>query len=542
VTGRLAAPFRIAIAAAWLAAAPLAALAIAAVLGHDGGVSAQIARARLPDYLFQSLLTSGLTAIGVTVVGAALGWLVAVYRFPGRDVFDWALLLPLAAPAYVLAYAYADMTAAAGPLQSALRSATGWSVGGYAFPEVRGVSGAAFVFSLALYPYVYLLARRAFGLQAVPLAEAARTLGRGAFGVFRDVALPLARPAIAAGATLAIMETLADYGTVSHLGVSTLTVGVLRAWSVAGEPVAAARLALILLVVCTAFIAVERASRGRARTAPATRSERPPQPTRLTGARAWGATAACAVVLIFALGAPLTRLVILALQHGASGDLPAAALRSVLLAAGAGVIAVAIALGVALAARYGARAARSAIAIGRLGYATPGAVAALGALMLFGWMQNGLDAVWGGVGPIALAGGLPALFLAYQTRFAAAALGPTTSALERIAPSLDGAARTLGADARALALRVHIPLIRGALISAGLLVFVEVLKELPATMILRPFDFDTLAVLAHGYAADERLGRAAAPALALVAVAIGPMVIAARALARSHRAPIGVGQ
>jgi len=525
VTRHFGFPFHIAIGAAWLAAAPLAALLIAAVLGHDGGISVQIARARLPDYLLQSLATSGLTAFGVTVIGATLGWLVAVYRFPGRNIFDWALLLPLAAPAYVLAYAYADMTAAAGPLQSALRDATGWSVGGYAFPEVRGVGGASFVFSLALYPYVYLLARRAFGAQAVPLAEAARTLGRSSFGVFRDVALPLARPAIAAGATLAIMETLADFGTVAHLGVSTLTVGVLRAWTVAGEPVAAARLALILLVLCTAFIAIERASRGRARTAPSTRSERPPQPTSLTGARAWAATAACVTVLLLALAAPLARLGFLALQHGAAPGLPSAALRSVLLAGAAGTIAVAIALGVALASRYGARAARSAIAIGRLGYATPGAVAALGALMLFGFAQRGLDAAWGGMAPIALAGGLPALLLAYQTRFAAAALGPTTSALERIAPSLDGAARTLGADARALALRVHIPLIRGALISAGLLVFVEVLKELPATMILRPFDFDTLAVVAHGYAADERLGRAAAPALALVAVAIGPMEI-----------------
>jgi len=186
VTRHFGFPFHIAIGAAWLAAAPLAALLIAAVLGHDGGISVQIARARLPDYLLQSLATSGLTAFGVTVIGATLGWLVAVYRFPGRNIFDWALLLPLAAPAYVLAYAYADMTAAAGPLQSALRDATGWSVGGYAFPEVRGVGGASFVFSLALYPYVYLLARRAFGAQAVPLAEAARTLGRSSFGVFRD--------------------------------------------------------------------------------------------------------------------------------------------------------------------------------------------------------------------------------------------------------------------------------------------------------------------------------------------------------------------
>lgn len=526
-------PFHVALAAAWLAAAPLGALAVAALLGSDGGVAAEIARARLPDYLVQTFAVSGLTALGVTVLGAALGWLVAMHRFPGRDVFDWLLLVPLAAPAYVLAYAYADLTAAAGPLQSALRAATGWSVGSYPFPRVAGIGGAAFVFTLALYPYVYLLARRAFDAQAGPLVDAARTLGRRPLGVLRDVALPLARPALVAGATLAVMETLADFGAVAHLGVSTLTVGVVRAWAGAGAPVAAARLALLLLIVCAGFIAVERASRGRAQAAPSARSDRPARPPEaLTRARGWAAFALCAGVLVLALGAPLARLAYHAWRAGVGGDVVAAALRSMLLGGGAAAIAAALALGVALAARYRIAGATSAMRVARLGYATPGAVAALGALALFGAAQTLLDGVSGGAAPIALAGGLPALFLAYQTRFAAAALGPATAALERIPASLDGAAQTLGADRRALAARVHVPLMRPALVAAALLVFVEVMKELPATMILRPFDFDTLAVLAHAYAADERLARAAGPALTLVAVAIGPMVAAARVMAR----------
>jgi iron(III) transport system permease protein len=526
------APLGLATVAAWVAIAPLGALVLYAFLNSDGGATAALARTRLPVYLWQSLLVSGLSTLGVIAIGGSLGWLVAVHRFPGRAVLDWALVLPLAAPAYVLAYAYQDLTSAAGPLQSSLRDATGWSIGGYWFPHVRGVLGSAFVFSLALYPYVYLLARRAFAGQAATLADAARSLGRGPWGVIRDVAVPLARPALVAGAALTVMETLADYGAVAHLGASTLTVGVMRAWASAGEPAAAARLALVLLIVCAAVLAIERGSRGRARIAPSTRSERPQPPSTLAGWRGWTATAACLGVLIFALGIPLIRLGVLALEHGVRPDLPRAGMHSLLLALAASALAASVALGIALAARLGSRAARLGVKIAELGYAAPGAVAALGAIALLGALQAALGAILPGSGTVLLVGGLPALLLAYQTRFAAAALGPVTSALERITPALDDAARTLGAAPQALAARVHLPLARAGVASAALLVFVEVLKELPATMILRPFDFDTLAVIAHNYAADERLGNAAAPSLLLVAVALGPMIAAARLLAR----------
>jgi iron(III) transport system permease protein len=532
----LGAPLGLATAATWIAVAPLAALVVFALVNGDGGETARLARTRLPEYLIQSALVSGLSTLGVTAIGGALGWLVAVHRFPGRSLFDWMLVLPLAAPAYVLAYAYSDLTSAAGPLQSALRDATGWTTGAYVFPHIRGVGGAAFVFSLALYPYVYLLARRAFAAQAGTLAEAARTLGRSPWGVLKDVAIPLARPALVAGAALTVMETLADYGTVAHLGASTLTVGVMRAWASVGEPAAAARIALVLLVVCAGALAIEKASRGRARIAPSSRSERPQPPRPLQGWRGWAAAAACGGVLVLALGVPALRLGWLALEHGARPEIGRAAVTSLLLAGGAAALAAAIALGVALAARLKSKAAQLGLRVVQLGYAAPGAVAALGALALFGAFQAGLNAAWGGAAPILLVGGVPALLIAYQTRFAAAALGPVTAALERVTPALDDAARTLGATPRELAARVHLPLASAGVASAALLVFVEVLKELPATMILRPFDFDTLAVIAHGYAADERLGNAAAPALLLAAVALPPMILAARALARDPRA------
>jgi iron(III) transport system permease protein len=530
--GAVGAPMTAATVATWVAVLPLGALVIYALANGDGGATAALARTRLPAYLWQSLLVSGFSTLGVILVGGSLGWLVAVHRFPGRAVLDWALVLPLAAPAYVLAYAYQDLTSAAGPLQSALRASTDLSVGEYWFPHVRGVWGSAFVFSLALYPYVYLLARRAFAGQAATLADAARSLGRGTWGVIFDVAVPLARPALVAGAALTVMETLADFGAVAHLGASTLTVGVMRAWASAGEPAAAARIALVLLVVCAAVLALERASRGRARIAPSTRSERPQPPQPLSGWRGWGATSACLGVLVLALGIPLARLGVLALEHGVRPDLPRAALHSLLLALAASALAASVALGAALAARLGSRAARAGLKIAELGYAAPGAVAALGAIALLGAVQAGVNAILPGSGTVLLVGGLPALLLAYQTRFAAAALGPVTSALARVTPALDDAARTLGAAPRALAARVHLPLARAGVVSAALLVFVEVLKELPATVILRPFDFDTLAVVAHNYAADERLGNAAAPSLLLVAVALAPMIYAARTLAR----------
>lgn len=521
--------------AALVGAAPIAALVILALFGSDDGQTAHLFQTRYLDYVATSLMLAALVAIGVMALGAGAAWLVALHRFPGRDLFDLLLILPLAAPAYVLAYAYADLTAAAGPLQTLVRETTGWRTGGYWFPEVRGLVGAAFVFTLALYPYVYVVARRAFAEQARPLMEAGRTLGRGPIRGVLDVALPLARPALIAGAALALIETLADYGAVAHLGAPTLTFGAMRAWMSAGEPVAAARLALILLIFCAALLFTERAARGRARVAPASRSARPTPPVQLRGWKGAGAALLCTLPLVFALGVPVGRLATLAIEAGANADLLAEALRSIGLGATAAVFAVAVALGLVAGARAGTRRARPALAIAAAGYAAPGAVAALGALALLGTVQTGLDAAWGGLAPIVVASGLPVLLLAYQTRFAAAAIGPVSAALERVSPALDAAARTLGAPPRGVARRVHLPLALGGVVSGALLVFVEVLKELPATMALSPLNFETLAVAAHAYAADERLAQAAAPALALVIAALPATILAALIMRRFDR-------
>lgn len=533
-------------------AAPVIALIGLALFGGDMDATRHLVETRLFALVTNTLVLGALTAAGVTALGVGAAWLVAAYRFPGRNMFDWALMLPLAAPAYVLAYAYAELTAAAGPLQSWLRAQTGLETGAYWFPEVAGVVGASFVFAFCLYPYVYVIARRAFAEQAAPLSEAARTLGRGPLRAFFEVAVPLARPAMVAGGALAVIETVADFGAVAHLGAPTLTVGVMRAWSLEGAPAAAARLGLIVLVVSAALYAVERGSRGRGRIAAGPRITRTRSGRKLPFALGWLAAAACAFPIVMGLLIPGVRLAMIALDRARTAAqaydlsffeairaqaLAEAALNSATLAGAAAVIAAAIALGASARARAGAPFARFAAKAAAAGYAVPGAVAAMGALTLLGMAQRALNTGWeqafGAMAPFTLVGGIAALLLAYQTRFAAAALGPVSGALERIPRELDGAARSLGAPPAGVLARVHWPLARAGVMSAALLVFVEVMKELPATMILSPSNFRTLAVAAHNYAADERLAQAAAPALAIPLITIFPLAVAARAMRRT---------
>lgn len=524
---------------ALLGAAPVLALIVYAAGGDDGGHTRHLFGTWLPTYVAYSVALSALTGLGVGVIGVGAAWLVAMHRFPGRNIFDWALMLPLAAPAYILAYAYVNWLQSPGAVSDFGRALGAATPGFAASLGLDRVIGAALIFSFCLYPYVYLIARRAFAEQAAPLMEAARTLGRGPFGVVKDVLAPLAWPAIAAGGALAVIETLADYGTVDHLGVPTLTAGILRSWQSAGEPVAAARLALILLVFCAALIWVERRARGRRRVSGGTRNQRALPPRRLGAAQGLLAALACLTPIVIGLLLPIGRLAWLAGENGAPDGLAQAALNSAALGLTAALIATLVALAVCAAARAGSFFARISSQIAAAGYAAPGAVAALGALAFFSAAQAGLDAIWsgaGGLAPISLIGGVPALLLAYQTRYAAAALGPVNTALERIAPNLDGAARSLGAGASDVLVRVHWPLARAGVFSAALLVFVEVLKELPATMILRPFNMETLAVMAHNYAHDERLGAAAAPALAIPLLAMVPLALAARALSLSDQA------
>lgn len=510
--------------AAW-AAAGLAVLPIAAIvwLALTGEATAAIPMAPIARYAATSAILGLLVAVGTTVLGAASAWLVVMHRFPGRGLFAWALVLPLAAPAFATAYGYADLLDVAGPVRTALRDLTG----SRAFPfEIRSLPGAAVVMTLAYYPYVYLTARAAFITQSVRTLEAAQSLGARPLEVFWKVALPLARPALAAGAALAVMETLADYGAVNFLGVQTLTTGVVRAWSVYGSTVAAARLALVLLIAAAALLWLERRNRLGQSYASGGGGWRALVHTPLTGAKGWAASLFCTLLLSLGLLLPAGWLAVKAAGVQPDYDhVSRAALVSFGLACAGAALTVLLASLLAFGDRRGHWAKR----IASLGYATPGAVMAIGLLAPAGLIWRGLGGMGAGVGV-----GLGLLLLAYAARLMASALQPIEAGLERTTPSMDGAARSLGESEAGAVWRVHAPLARSAVWTASLLVLVDVLKELPATLILRPFNFDTLAVLADRYAGDERLGQAAWPALLIVLAALAPIIFLSRKVMASR--------
>jgi iron(III) transport system permease protein len=510
-------PLRLAaLAAAGLVLLPLVAVTLLALQPAEAGPGPTL----LARYARDTALLAAGVALGASALGAVAAWLVVMHRFPGRAVFEWALALPLAAPAYVLAYGWADLLDIAGPVHAALRG-----VGlDPAWLQARSLPGAVLILSFAFYPYVYLTARAAFLSQPAGALEAARTLGCSARGAFFRVALPLARPALAAGAALAVMETLADYGAVTHLGVQTLTTGVVRAFTSYGSPEAAARLALALLGAAALMLWLER--HGRSGQAYAARSGRALAPTPLRGPAAWSASAFCLLLLTAALLAPAAWLAVRAGQ--ASPDLERLA-RAAATSLGMASAGAAVTVSLATAIAFGARGQTAWPArLASLGYATPGAVMAIGLLAPAALLwRSGLAPAAGALTGVAL------LLYAYAARLTAAALEPIDAGLTRVTPSMERAARTLGETEAGALRRVHAPIARGALWTAALLVFVDVLKELPATLILRPFNFDTLAVAASNYASDERLAQAAWPALLLVAVAVGPVVFLSRRIARS---------
>jgi iron(III) transport system permease protein len=469
--------------------------------------------------------TAGLVVLVAGIaggLGAIAAWLVALHRFPGRGLFSWALALPLAAPAFAVAYGYADLLDVAGPVQTVLRAQFGFDL-----PlRLRSLWGAAFVLGLAFYPYTYLTLRAALESQAAQAVEAARTLGAGPWRAFSAVALPMAWPAVAAGLSLTVMETLADYGAVKFLSVQTLTTGVVRAWSVYGSPGAAARFALPLLGAAALLIWIERTTRGRRQFA-AAGGQRPFQPIHLTGAAAFGASLFCTLLFVFALLLPAAWLAISALQIEPQWSrLIPAAVRTVTLGTAGAVATVGLAVLLALTLPRLGPVARSV----SLGYATPGAVMVIGLLAP-------AAVVWSLV-PGAAAGfgwGLALLIYAYAARLAAAALEPVEAGLDRAGPAMVGAARLLGRSEAGAAFGVRLPVARGAVFTALLIVFVDVLKELPATLILRPFDFDTLAVLASNYAQDERLAQAGPPSLMIILLALPGVVWLSRRMSDPRR-------
>jgi iron(III) transport system permease protein len=496
----------------------------------------------LADYV----ITSGALMIGVgagtAFGGVATAWLVTMCRFPGRRVFEWALLLPLAVPAYVLAYTYAGLLDVAGPVQAFLRATFDWRVGDYWLPEVRSLGGAIVMLTLVLYPYVYVLARAAFLEQSVCVLEVARTLGRGPWRSFVSVALPLARPAIAAGVALALMEALNDFGTVQHFAVDSFTTGIYRAWFGLQDPVAAAQLGAVLMLFILALLLLERASRGRARYHHTTGRYRPLPRHALAPLPAAAAVIVCLVPVLLGFllpGAVLLHWTLETAPRQLEARALGFALNSLMLAAATASLAALLALLLAYALRLRpSRVTAAAVRLASLGYAVPGSVIAVGLLIWLGSLDAPLAVAWRwltGANPGLLLGGtVVALLYAYLVRFLAIALGAVEAGLATVTPQLDGVARTLGASAGATVRRVHAPMLRGSLLSAALLVFVDVMKELPATMILRPFNLDTLAVRAYQLAKDELLREAAGPGLAIVLVGILPVILLSRVIARSR--------
>lgn len=529
---------------ALLAVVPVAAVVSRGFAFDAGRTWAHLASTVLPGYIGNTLALLVLVGAGVGIGGTATGWLVARRRFPGSGFFAWALLLPLAMPSYVMAYAYTDFLQYAGPLQSTLRGWFGWSRADYWFPDVRSLPGAAIMFVFTLYPYVYLLTRTAFVERPPALLEAARTLGLDRRATFWRVELPLARPAIAAGIALALMETLADYGTVAYFAVDTFTTGVYRAWFSLGDRAAAAQLATVLLLFVLGAIALERASRGAARTYGGARGKAATRlpPEHLTGVPAAVATTACAVALL--LGFVLPVLLLLRLLAGEPDVAWTArflvwAWNSLRVALTAAVLAVALAMLMAYAVRLApGPITRTGSLVLTLGYAVPGTVLAVGVLLPLGALDNAIAAYWrdaGGRATLLFTGTTFALIYAYLVRYFAVAWNGIEPGFARITPAMDAAARSLGAGAFATFRRVHLPLLTRSSAAALLLVFVDVMKELPATLVLRPFNFDTLATQTYLFAKDERLAEAALPSLAIVAVGLVPIVVLAR-ISRRWRA------
>ena len=520
-------------------------LPVATVLTYVGadtqGLWTHLARTLLDRYVVNTLaLVSGVVLLAA-VTGVGTAWLVTMYDFPLRRILEVALLLPLAMPAYILAYAYTDLLQVTGPVQSALRELAGWTVRDYWFPNVRSLGGAVFVLSAALYPYVYLITRAAFLEQTNSAVEVARTLGLSRLAAFARIAAPMARPAIVAGSMLVAMETLADFGAVKYFDLEVFTTGIYRAWFAYGNPAAAAQLASLLLVAVFAVVMIEQTSRGARRYAQAGAAMREKRPWRLTGVRAGSATVMCALPVVFGFVLPATVLVAMSIDTAEQinfGRLATLAGNTGGLAAIAAAAAVAIAALVSYASGRSASLPRQLARVAYLGYATPGVIAGVGLLIVAGGVDAWLRA--GGAEGLVLSGSFAMLLYAYLVRFFAVAHGPIDAAYAKIGPRLGEAARTLGHRPATVFWRIDAPLMRGTVLAAAALVFVDVMKELPATMILRPFNFDTLATEAFQLATTERLDQAAAPSLAIAAAGLVPVILLCLGMRRSRPGVIEV--
>ena len=512
-------------------------------LGPSDGMWSHLVATVLWEYVGNTLWLMLGVGVGTIVIGTSTAWLVTMYRFPGRRILSWALLLPLAVPSYILAFVITDQLEYAGNVQGALRGVFGWtSARDYWFPEIRSLGGATIVLSLVLYPYVYLLARAAFIEQCFGLFETSRTLGRGPIASFFAVAAPLARPAIAVGVALALMETLNEFGTIDFFAVPTLTAGIFDVWLNMDSTAGAAQLASVLVAFALILVAIERTSRRSRRYHDTTTRVQALPEYRLSAARGIAALVWCAAPVAFGFVLPACVLGNYAMVFYADtleADYLDYVRNSMMLAAWAAAIAALAGIGLAYGVRLSPRRAMRGLAeFATIGYAIPGAVLAVGIMVPLGHFDNAIDAMSRGLFGIPLglliSGTATALVVGYVVRFLALGYRTVDSGLSRVTPSIEGAARTLGASPARALVRVHVPIIRPSVITAALLVFVDTMKELPLTLILRPFNFDTLATFVYQYASDELLEECALGALTIVAAGVIPVVLMSRTITRSR--------
>jgi iron(III) transport system permease protein len=523
--------------AAFLILLPIAALAWVAA-SPSAGTWAHLAAYVIPQAATDTaILLAGVGVVTVTL-GTLTAWLVSAYDFPGRKWLDWALLLPLAVPTYIIAYAYLDILHPVGPLQTALRAMLGIArPQDLRLPDIRSMGGCILLLSFALYPYVYLTARALFLMQAASVLEAARTLGAGCARVFFSVALPLARPAIAVGASLALMEALNDIGASEFLGVRTMTVAVYTTWITRSDLVGAAQIALFMLALVIALVVLERWFRRHLAYATAAQKPRRMTPQTIAGFGKWLAFLAAVLPVMIGFGIPFAHLIAAARSRfsfaGLSADILNAALNTFLISAAATALTVGLGLALATFARIDrSTAARAVFRVAGLGYAVPGTVLAIGLLTPIALTDRAVNSIAESLfgvstGLIMLSSGA-ALIYAYVARFLAITSGGIEAGLSRIAPSLDHAARTLGETATGVLRRVHLPLLRPALGAAAMLVFVDCMKELSATLLLRPLNFETLATLLYGEAARGTYEDGSLAALAIVLIGIIPVIVMSR--------------
>ncbi|EKO3932632.1 iron ABC transporter permease [Vibrio fluvialis] len=529
------------VALATLLVLPILAIFFTAI-GQTDDVFAHLMSTVMPTYAFNTVvLTLSVMALAL-LFGIPSAWLMAMCRLPGEKVLQWALVLPLAIPGYIVGYIFTGWFDYAGPIQVWLRAQTGWMAGEYYFPDIRSLAGASIVLALVLYPYVYLMCRAAFMEQNVSLLQSARLLKCSPWESFRRISLPLVRPSIAVALSLVAMETVGDFGTVSYFAVNTLTTAVYDTWMNYSNLTAAAKISAVMLVIVLLLLSAERYSRRRQKLYQSQFNSHEDFRYILRGWKKWLALLWCWGLVCVAFIFPLLQLLSYAytyFEQSWTAEFREYALNSLQVSLSAAVIGVAVALVVNFYSRLKSN--RVSVALMRLssmGYAVPGTVLAIGVMVPVLTLDHAVNDVakamqWGRPGLI-FSGTMFAIIFALIVRFSAVAIGSIESSLNKISPSLDMAARTMGCQANAMLWRVHLPLVRRGALIAGLLVFIESMKELNAALLLRPFNFETLATYVYNYASDEHLELAALPAVLLVLVGLVPLVVVNRSLEQNH--------